>query len=184
MKWGFLMKTLRKSCGLLACSILVGLLIVPTVGCGDDEPAASPFEGTYQMLVHTRNTDGCEEGTPFEGDDYFQLTESDGSLNYQTCEAVGDCSSSVNTSKSFAVQDGDGWRNIDIQAVDVRLGCDVTLIERTAELNNGDLSIEQRTFEGEVERQQGEDCTDELISNNRGSLSCERYEVVVAVPAE
>jgi hypothetical protein len=187
---GLLMKILPLSGGRLVCttlaiSILVASMVVPMVGCGDDAPATSPFENTYQVLVHTRNNDDCEsEGTPFEGDDYFKLAESDGSLSYQTCEAGDACTGSLNTSKSFESEDSEGWRDVDINATDIRLGCDVALTERTARLNAGDLRIEQRTYEGEINREQGADCTDSLILDSRGELTCKRYEVVVAVPTQ
>lgn len=192
---GLLMKTLREKCGHLARAtpalsmlivpILAMAVVVPTTGCGDDAPSTSPFDNTYKMLVHTRNSDGCDsEGVPFDGDDYFKLTESDGTLEYQSCDAADACSGSVNTSKSFAEQDGDRWRNIKVDTNDIRLGCDVILTERTARLDNGDLRIEQRTFEGEIDREEGADCTNELVLSKRGELSCKSYEVVIAVPAE
>jgi hypothetical protein len=170
----------------IAAALLTATLALPSLGCGDDGPGTSPFADTYQVVLHTRNTENCDgEGSPFDGDDYFELTDEGDSLAYHVCDAADDCRDAVNDSKSFTIQDGDAWIGRTIDASGTRGGCNVTFTERVATLENDtDVRIETRTFSGEFSREEGQDCTDQLVLENRGELTCGQFEVVLAVPAD
>jgi hypothetical protein len=166
-------------------------LIAPSAGCGDEAQETSPLESTYSVLRHTQNNTGCdEEGNPVDQSDrFFRLADTGGSLDYHKCAAADACESAVNVTKGFTEKAGGVWRKIDIQTDEIRLntgdfGCSVTLTERTAELEGSDLTIEQRTFEGEVEREGDQECTDAHALANRDALECAAYEVVVAVSVD
>lgn len=169
----------------LAAVLLTAAMSPSISGCGDDEPSISPFADTYQVVVHTRNIDGCDsEGAPFDGDDFFELTEEGDSLAYHVCEAAGDCQDAVNQSKSFDTREGDTWIGRMFDATGTRGACDVTFTERVASLEGDDVRIETRTYSGEFSREDGQECTDELVLDNRSALTCGQFDVVLAVPVD
>ncbi len=169
----------------LALILLAAAMALPVAGCGDDGESTSPFADTYQVVVNTRNTEGCDsEGAPFDGDDYFQLTDEGDSLAYRVCSGPDDCQEAVNQNKSFDTQDGDTWIGRVIDASGIRDGCDVTFTESVARLDNGDITIETRTYSGEFSREDGQECSDQLVLDNRGALTCDQFDRVLAVPVE
>ena len=175
--------TTRAALALLACSAAL-----PMVGCGDAAPASSPYEGTYKIVRHTRNVEDCGgEGDTQRDDGYFRLAQTDGMLAFYVCSAPDACQGAVNESKSFSQQDGDEWVGRTIDAQQVRGGCEVTLTERTAQIiseENGDVRLETYTYEGEVSREEGAECTDQLILDSRSELTCGEYDVVLGVPID
>lgn len=169
----------------LTAALLVTAFALPLVGCGEEESSSSPFEGTYRTIRHTLNMDACDaEGDTQLDDSVFRLEENDGQLSYIACESVDSCDGAVNDTKSFSVQEDGSWIGRIFDASGTRGACDATLTERIATLENGDVRIETRTYSGEFSREDGQDCTDELVLENRGELTCDQYDVVLAVPTE
>jgi len=167
---------------LSALAVAAVLATVPA-GCGGGD--ASAFEGTYQVVHHTRNQEGCDAQGPevTDGDRYFQLKAEDffGAtiLGYHTCTSPTDCEESSNLFRSFAKLDGQ-WR---METSTASTGDDVTcsLTSSIGSLTRTDtgVRIEIRTSRGEITLD-GKECDTDLVDSNPEALSCEEYEVIEA----
>ncbi len=162
-------------------------LMAGAYGCGDNSGNTSTFAKTYEVVVHTRNSDSCDsEGREYDqGDPFFKLTFDGKKLSYHACTAADSCNGSVNTSMSFDTKQNDSWTGRTIDTTQHRNSCDATLTERVATHENGnDLRIETRTYHGTIDHDAGAPCPDQFVLDNRSSLDCNQYDVVVAVPAK
>lgn len=169
---------------LLAALVAIACLSMLQLGCGDDGPGEPDFEGTYQVIQHTRNTAGCDmQGPPFNGDEFFRLTESGSELRYFACESAGDCESTFNVTNSFEEFDGQRWSKETRSVSQSRTHCAVTITERVATMESGDVRIQTHVFEGEIERELSQDCTEQFVRDHRDELTCSQFDSVLAVPA-
>lgn len=195
-------------------SILAAALItLGSLGCGDDEEVeeeiTSPFEGTYQVLQHTRNDSDCDsEGDLVtNGADYFRYTfaeEGDGyRLAYQSCSSPEECSENISATRSLTdcmshsesedeLQDcvesdygseDNQWSHADVYDEHEIDACEIEVDERIATLNGEELRIERHRYAGNVSRESDEQCGEEFGLEHRDELECIVYEVIVAVPA-
>lgn len=169
----------------LMAAIAGAAMLMGAAGCGGDGTSTSPYANTYNIVLHTRNTDGCDsEGEPFTGDEYFKLTDDGKTLGYHTCTAADACSSAVNETLSFQTKQDAAWIGRTIDSTQHRDSCDATLTERSATLENGDVRIETRTYKGNISHDPGVDCDDPFVLDHRTDLACGQYDVIVAVPAK
>jgi hypothetical protein len=176
-------KMFRLSISLIACCALLGI----AVGCGDDEPGGSPFEGVYSVDRYTQNNDSCDsEGAPAQGDDFFKLAlvgeGDDQYLAYYACSSADDCSESVNLSKSFYERDGDDWVGLEIRTERLIDTCEIDIDENRLGDDSNSVRIERRTLAGAVERDDDIGCDEKRARDNRDQLTCERFDVILASP--
>lgn len=167
----------------LAALAVAAVLTTVPAGCGGGDGGA--FEGTYQVVHHTRNEEGCDAEGPevTDGDRYFQLKAEDffGAtiLGYHACTSPTDCAESMNLFRSFAKFDGE-WRT---ETSTASTSDDITclLTHSVGPLTKTDtgVRIEIRTSSGEITLE-GKECDTDLVDSNSEALTCEEYEVIEA----
>lgn len=183
-----MMFDVRQNSSLIVGALVANLLVI-SAGCGDEPAPTSPFEGTYKSIQHTRNTDGCEtQGDHYpSGDDYFQLSlSSDGdTLVYIPCDEADDCAS-PSDSGSFDEQEGETWKRVSVDIVDIRDACDIELTERIAVFETErDVRIETRTYDGVAPRDSNDiPCDEAFARENQDQLECVRFESMLGSPVE
>ena len=162
----------------------LGLASATLMSCGSDEGQTS-FEGTYEVISHTRNTDGCNaEGEAFDGDSYFRLARVDGGnrLAYYPCDGPDNCDDIANSTKSFSTRNEDEWRNMLWAGNDSGSMCILQLTERILTSDSNGIRIERRVFSKTYEDSEVE-CEGEAAESRRDELECQVYEKLIAVPA-
>lgn len=158
-------------------------LIAVLPGCADEDEDAS-VAGTYEVVSHTLDDDGCDGpgqavdgGTP-----YFELTEESflGAqiLGWHDCSAADSCDDTISLDKSFE-DDGGEWIAKSVSAGGSAFSCSITLVEGTITDTEDGVSIEFRTYSGQLDLDaaSGEACETELADTRRSDLACERVEI-------
>ncbi len=150
--------------------------------CGGDEPTMD-YEGTYEVIQHTRNNTGCASvGSAVEsGDPYFRLEERSGRLAYIGCSSATECEEFANDTLSLDERKGDVW----VKTIPSSSGgsdmCELQFVERRAEPARNGIRLSRQKLEGSYETPDFA-CTDEVARERADELECSETETIIAVP--
>lgn len=150
--------------------------------CGGDEPTMD-YEGTYEVIQHTRNNSGCETaGSAVEtGDPYFRLDERGGTLTYTRCSSATECEEFANDTRSLDERQGDAWvKTISAASGDSDM-CELQFVERRAEPARNGIRLSRQKLEGSYEMP-GFACTSDSALERVEELECSETETIIAVP--
>ena len=143
------------------------------------------YEGTYEVIQHTRNNSGCEtSGSGVDsGDKFFRLEERDGQLRYYTCTSTTECDEFANDTRSLDQREGDDWFKLVAAAEDGTDTCELQVVERRAQpAQNGiELTREKRNT---LYQMPNFACTEDEARDKRDELECTEIETIIAVTAQ
>ncbi|MGM0558585.1 MAG: hypothetical protein ACQEVA_19525 [Myxococcota bacterium] len=161
-------------------ALVVSSLII---GCGNDDPEED-FEGTYEVIQHTRNNSGCEVsgGAVAGGDSHFRLQERDGQLAYYACTSAAECEDFANDTRSFDERDGDDWVKVTANADERSDTCDLQVVERRLGPATNGIRLTREKRERLYQMPDFE-CTQQEAIARSAELECTETETIIAVPA-
>jgi hypothetical protein len=177
----FVSMTTRRASVVFAA--LTACLLV-LAACGSEEPTMD-YEGTYEVIQHTRNTSGCDGGgTGVDGgDSYFKLEERGGRLAYFACSSATECEDIANDTRSLQQQDGDVWLKTVPSADETGSTCELQVVERRAEPAQNGIRLTRQKYSASYDTPDFE-CTESAAADRRDELECTETESLIAVPVE